>query len=51
MKDSVILSARINYHSIQEEQIKHWLSKNKEYDLLLSEKEEIDLKLKSFEEE
>lgn len=51
IKDSIILSARIKYQSIQEEQIKHWLSKNKEYDLLLIEKKEIDLKLKSFEED
>lgn len=51
MKDSVIISARIKYQSIQEEQIKYWLSKNKEYELLLCEKKDIDLKLKSFEEE
>jgi hypothetical protein len=50
-KDSVILSPKIKHQSIRDEQVKYWITNNKEYSELLAEKEDIELKLKAFDEE
>lgn len=50
-KDSVILSPKIKYQSIKNEQIKYWESNNGGYTILLDERKEIKLQLKAYNEE
>ncbi|WP_243346408.1 coiled-coil domain-containing protein [Parabacteroides sp. FAFU027] len=48
-RDSTILSFKIKYQSIKEEQIKYWLSNNPNYSELIEERKNIDSKIKSYE--
>jgi hypothetical protein len=49
-KESVVLSPKLKYQAILEEQESYWLKKNEIYSKLLIEKEKIILELKSLEE-